>query len=201
MLRIEKQLFVIKTRTHQSRKTERPLTDQERLEGWYDGAEHKDRQNNEGHERGRIHSMPDGFILCWKPEAGDQIVAALQVQFDAEVMRAEDGTEWTRFIGAWLDREVAFEIDHERRYVFCDSVLGRSVMLGEDGAEDAFGHDELRRALEYALQDDWRKVQCDYRLAKLPDNLETALAADWKANWPKRCEFTEVRVECEGVAQ
>ena len=206
---IEKQLFIIKTRTSQSRKTERPLTDQERLEGWYDGAEqdwttYKDRQNNEGHEKGRLHSMSEGFILTWELAPGDQVQAALRVRFEAE-LRQEQVPEGIpdepryfpgRYLSAWCDRQVRLQdLSHDGRFVFCTSVLGRAVMLGEDGAEDAFGHDELRQALECALENDWRSVQCGYELRKLPAPLDAAMEQDMNAAWADFRKFKEIFVE------
>lgn len=201
---VEKLLFVIKTRTGTSRQTERPLTDQERIEGWYDGAEHrwtiyKDRQTNEGHERGRMHSMHPGQILTWNPEPGDQILCALKVSFAAEVIPAQkepyETVDHFHFVAAHLGREVyGPSPDNHRRFVFCDSVLGRSVMLGEDGAEDAFGQDELTRTLECALEDDWRKVQCAYRLEDEPAELREARDRNRHAAYPAFRKFSEINV-------
>ena len=205
-MNVRKLLFVIQTRTHTSRTTERSLTDQERLEGWYDGAEHnwclyKDKQNNEGHESGRLHSMPEGQILTWEPEPGDRVLCTLRVDFEAVVLPAtEDRHEVLELIAAELDREVSGPApDHHRRFVFCDSVLGRAVMLGEDGAEDASGEDELRRTLECALEGDWRKAQCTYRLEDLPAALRESLDHDWHAAYPTCRQFAELRVVKTGA--
>lgn len=200
-MRFDKLLFVIQTRTATSRPTERPLTDQERLEGWYDGAEHdwseyKDRQSNEGHERGRLHSMPEGQILTWAPAAGDRILAALKVSFKMRFVPAAgpDDRDSYELIAAKLTRAIAGPMpDYHRRFVFCDSVLGRPVMLGEDGAEDAFGQDEIVRTLTAALDDnDWRPAQCSYRLEAEPAELAGRNSPE---GWAAYRRFADVTVQ------
>lgn len=209
-MHVEKLVFVLQTRTMQSRQTEHPLTDQERVEGWVDGSEHdfcryKDRQCNEGHGLGSLHSMPAGQILTWRPKPGDRILAALKVDFSGTYHPATpeaEGdcgtTEWVELTHARVDREISGPMpDYHRRFVFCDSVLGQ---------------DELRRTLECALKGDWRSVQCAYRLEDLPKEVEhglteaVVLAAirasepeefdkDQKEWWRKRRAFAEIEVQ------
>jgi len=167
---VHRNLYVVPLRPRQSRKSDTPLTRQERLEGWfeasdYGGPSYAGIQSNEGHSAGLLHTPKGPHLLTWNPAPGDSILARFDVQFTAETA----GPNAYRFTSAQLYRELLTRTG-KVFCAFCESVLGRAVSLGEDGAEDAFGHDELRRTLESAIhENDWRDVQCDYRLEEVPD--------------------------------
>ena len=152
-------LYVVETRLQQSRETKAPLTAQERMEGWRDGAEtawalNKTKQFNEGHERFSLHSLTAGQMLTWFPAPGDRVLASVVVDFDGSQARIH------RLCGEYV--------------VYCDSVLGRAVQIGEDTADCAFGHDSIAEQVKNALNGDYRTVQCSLRLVGLYEPGEPA---------------------------
>jgi hypothetical protein len=105
-------------------------------------------------------------ILTWNVEAGDVILAAYPIDFhkdhNARIVRA--------VYSSYMDaREAPLTLGAK-------SHLGRPVMLGEDGAEEAFGHDAVYRQVECAvLDDDWRMSPCYFDpeviVGTLPDRV------------------------------
>lgn len=168
-------LYVVKTRKTVSEPV-RTLTAFDRLAGWRDRngwnadgtpallyVYHADGReqcvSNEGHELGTLHSISGAHMLTWGPQPGDVILAAVAVDF------REDRARYCPMVGggSWCDEIYRIE---------CRTVLGRAVMLGEDGAEDAFGDDALRQAVEAALTGDWRDQLCECELVAIEDAAE-----------------------------
>lgn len=186
---MQKQLYVLRFRGFEW-KSLRPLTEFDRLAGWRDRNyglhpdpckvyHHGGRTElcvaNEGHERGSLHSRTGPHVLSWTVAPGDEILAVLSVDLYRSVQHEDGSRSWKAYCDPWCRSP-----DGDYFHVRCDTVLGRSVQLGEDGAEGAFGHDAIRAQIEEALfADDFRKLQCECALTfiegDLPDSIKIEL--------------------------
>lgn len=150
-------LYVVKFRPS-TWQPARQLSPMERYHGWVDvdhnGEQrvvwHKDGTSspvvsNEGHELGSLRKLVASHVLTWHPQPGDQIDAMLHVSFCSGQAHCCPSPTSSRY-GYFR--------------VSLTTVLGRQVDLGEDGAEDAFGHDALVQTLEAALRGDFRDQLC-----------------------------------------
>lgn len=95
-------------------------------------------------------------------EPGDSILAALKVDFVFDLHTSDDQEEefvWVECDSATYDPVGATMGDV---LVRAQTVLGRAVMIGEDGAEDCFGRDAIYEQVAHAILNDWRPSPCDY---------------------------------------
>ena len=165
-------LYVIKFRDVQIT-PRRELAPEERLAGWRECFNTRDEPvcGDVGHQGG-LHTRHGTHVLTWQLRPGDEVVLRIDVQFTGYTTYRKGVSRWTNEeeIDSWptceeacYDRSCMGARDVNRDYggkshyflARCLSVLGRSVTLGEDGAEDAFGHDRIETAIQDALAFDW----------------------------------------------
>lgn len=163
-LRLQRPLYVIRFREFASTPM-RELSPEERLAGWF---EYEGKCVNEGHQ-GRGHHAT--HVLTWNLRAGDQVVLRLDVEFWGHTTYRRHADRWSDkpeqvidqhhdLLRAEYSREVVGGTPYltggtQRFLAYCESVLGRSVGLGEDGAEEAFGHDRIETAIQDGLAFDF----------------------------------------------
>lgn len=112
---------------------------------------------DEGHERGSLHTLRAKHVLTWGPAPGDTVLAVIGIEF------YKDGACYCPILHP--DAGSPYQL-------VCETVLGRAVMLGEDGAEDAFGQDALRQTVQAAVDGDWRSQLCECTLRTIGEDEE-----------------------------
>jgi hypothetical protein len=147
--RIEtRRLYVVVAR-HEKTEPARELTATEVLRGWH--RVHDGRVCCDGHDTGRMHDLTARHMLTWNLQPGDTVEAVIDVHFSY--------TDWhceSAFYERYIDCEggcVALD---------CKTVLGRPVMLGEDTADEAFGHDAIFEHVKKALAGWLEDSPCEF---------------------------------------
>jgi hypothetical protein len=173
----QKPLYLLKFQTSEWEPT-RELTQEERIAGWYDTIIYDGKSTpviaNERHQAGAIRSRSASHVLSWTVSAGEEVIAVFNVDVEFDVTIDDETAARYREatglpcepsmgmspVGVRIDPYLYVSKSGVHLYLVADSVLGRAVALGEDGAEDAFGHDALRIHLDAFLARDERKTLC-----------------------------------------
>lgn len=170
-----KHLYVVKFKDTEIQDV-RPLTAEEEMQGWretktYDG---KSVVVNEWHQIGSLHTRRASHVLAWEVNPGEEVVAKLRVDLSYQVHLHENS--YGKYIGmtphsASCNPVIYPPIIQKEFLVKLTSVLGRSVMLGEDGAEDAFGHNALHDHISAAINNnDWQRSLVACEIIMEPEN-------------------------------
>lgn len=163
----DRTLYVVATRPETS-EPYRELTAEEIAAGW-DDYHDRSRVWRRGHDTGRLHSLVAAHVLTWNPQPGDVILARLTVHFLESFDADADGECCGRRTTSASYEPTAA---NGQVTIQCDTVLGRPVMLGEDGAEDAFGRDAIYEQVAHAVLNDWRDSPCAYWAKKVVTDAE-----------------------------
>ena len=185
-----RKLYIIKARRMEGH-PRRPLTEEEKLAGWRDGESRsgEPRIVNEWHELGLSHDLRAPHFLAWELKPGEEVVAALKLTITCRFTETGSDTISIRCVPeCWSAHTISY-----RARAIITTVLGRPVILGEDGAEDAFGNDALTPFLENALHwrigsSETRPQMCQLTLIPEPDDEEEA------KKWEVELEKSTVKV-------
>lgn len=145
---------------------------------------------------GALHTNTAPFVLTTSPAPGDQVEYVLSGSYETQfVFVSENDQQRIKRVGGQAELELfshapkQADFQSKKKKLRVLSHLGRSVMLGEDGTEDAFGHDVLADLwLEILNGGRWSYAPCSLEIEEKPEDPDRR--DEWRARRSLQARWT-----------